>query len=157
MKRAARADSDRRLMRHALALAEQARDANEVPVGAVVTLDGDIIARAHNRTIADCDPTAHAEILALRAAARAIGNHRLSGASLYVTLEPCAMCAAAIAHARIHHLIFGARDEQSGAAGSALNLLESPFLNHHCQITAGVEAARCGELLADFFAARRGG
>ena len=147
---------DRRHMAHALALAEQARDAEEVPVGAVVALGDEIVGRGHNQTITQCDPGAHAEMLAIRDAAHAIGNHRLNGASLYVTLEPCIMCAGAILHARITRLIFGAPDKKSGAAGSALNLLESPFLNHRCKVIGGVEAERCGELLVGFFAERRG-
>lgn len=148
-------ECDRIFMADALALAEQARDAGEVPVGAVVVLDGDIIGRGYNRTIDLRDPCAHAEILAIREAARAVGNHRLTGARLYATLEPCAMCAGAIAHARIAHLVFGARDERFGAAGGALNLLESPYVNHRCAITAGVEADASAALLREFFVGRR--
>lgn len=146
---------DRACMAEALALAQRAFDAGEVPVGAVVALDGDIIGRGYNRSIASRDPSAHAEVLAIRDAARAIGNHRLTGARLYATLEPCVMCAGAIAHARIAHLVFGARDERFGAAGGALNLLESPFVNHRCAITAGVEADACAALLKEFFLDRR--
>lgn len=146
---------DRGFMAHALEMAQLAHSAAEVPVGAVVVLDGKIIGRGFNRPIQCCDPSAHAEMLAIRAAAAAIGNYRLPGASLYVTLEPCVMCAGAIVHARIARLVYGARDPKSGAAGSALNLLESPFLNHRCKVIAGVEAKRCGQLLSAFFAARR--
>ena len=153
-------------MRRALHLAKQAAVADadadaataaatEVPVGAVVVLEDEIIGQGHNQTISLRDPSAHAEMQAIRAAAAAIGNHRLSGAVLYVTLEPCIMCAGAILHARLAKLVYGARDHRFGAAGSALNLLESPFLNHRCQIVAGVEADSCGELLREFFAARR--
>ena len=150
------ADIDRGFMAHALELAHCAQAAAEVPVGAVVVLGDEIIGRGYNQPIHLCDPSAHAEMLAIRAAAAAIGNHRLSGATLYVTLEPCIMCAGAILHARIARLVYGARDPKFGAAGSALNLLESPFSNHRCAVIAGVEAGRCGELLTGFFAARRG-
>ncbi|MDD9856942.1 MAG: tRNA adenosine(34) deaminase TadA [Gammaproteobacteria bacterium] len=150
-------ETDRVCMAAALDMARQARDANEVPVGAVVALDGEIIGRGYNRTVGLCDPGAHAEMLAIRDAARALGNHRLAGACLYVTLEPCVMCAGAIAHARIDRLVFGARDRRFGAAGGALNLLESPFLNHRCQVVAGIEAHQCGALLREFFACRRSG
>ena len=149
--------NDQAYMARALALAQQARDLQEVPVGAVVVRNNTIIGQGFNQTIALRDPSAHAEILALRDAAQTVGNHRLSDASLYVTLEPCIMCAGAMLHARIARLIYGARDEKFGAAGSALNLLESPFLNHTCAITAGLEAQRAGELLKAFFAARRDG
>jgi len=150
-------ETDRARMAAALDMARRARDANEVPVGAVVVLDGDIIGRGHNRTIGLCDPGAHAEMLAIRDAARALGNHRLAGACLYVTLEPCIMCAGAIVHARIARLVFGARDQRFGAAGGALNLLQSPFLNHRCEVVAGIDADQCGALLREFFACRRGG
>lgn len=147
--------ADRAFMTAALALARRAKDAGEVPVGAVVALGGDIIGRGYNRTLAACDPSAHAEVLAIRDAARTVGNHRLSGATLYATLEPCIMCAGAIAHARIARLVFGARDERFGAAGGALNILESPLMNHRCAITAGVEADACAALLKEFFAGKR--
>jgi len=146
---------DRQCMAEALALAQRAFDAGEVPVGAVVALDGDIIGRGYNMSIAARDPSAHAEVLAMRDAARALGNHRLAGACLYVTLEPCVMCAGAAAHARIARLVFGARDERFGAAGGALNLLDSPFVNHRCAITAGVQADACAALLKEFFMIRR--
>jgi len=148
-------DFDRRCMAEALALARQAFDAGEAPVGAVVVLERAIIGRGYNRTISACDPSAHAEVIAIRDAARAIGNHRLTGARLYATLEPCVMCAGAIAHARLARLVFGARDERFGAAGGALNILESPFVNHRCVITAGVEGDACAKLLKEFFVGRR--
>ena len=151
-----RATNDEQYMARALALAKQARDLQEVPVGAVVVRDDKIIGEGFNQTIALPDPSAHAEILALRDAAKTIGNHRLTGASLYVTLEPCIMCAGAMLHARIARLIYATPDEKFGAAGSALNLLESPFLNHTCTITAGINAQHAGELLKEFFAVRRG-
>lgn len=143
-------------MQVALRLAQQARAAAEVPVGAVVTLHDQIIGRGYNQTIGLRDPTAHAEMLAIRQAAAAIGNHRLCHANLYVTLEPCIMCAGAILHARIARLVYAARDPHAGAAGSALNLVESPFLNHQCKVVAGVEESRCSALLKEFFAAKRG-
>ncbi len=142
-------------MENALALARQAQAAAEVPVGAVVVLDGNIIGRGYNQPISRCDPAAHAEILAIRDAARTIGNYRLTNAALYVTLEPCIMCAGAILHARIARLVFAARDPKSGAAGGALNLLESPFLNHQCKVVAGVGAEVAGEMLREFFVGRR--
>lgn len=147
--------SDEIYMRHAIELAKRAQSADEVPVGAVVVLEGEIIGRGHNQNIGQHDPTAHAEIVALREAAQHAGNHRINGATLYVTLEPCIMCAGAMLHARIARLVYGAADEKFGAAGSALNLLESPFSNHRCRITVGVCAAECSALLSDFFAARR--
>ena len=142
-------------MAKAIELARRAQAAGEVPVGAVVVVDGEIIGRGYNQPIGRCDPGAHAEMLAIRDAAKTIGNYRLTGATLYATLEPCIMCAGAILQARIARLVYAARDEKAGAAGGALNLLQSPFLNHQCEITAGVEAQRCGELLTDFFAAKR--
>lgn len=147
---------DREMMAHALELAARARDEGEVPVGAVVARDGEILGRGYNRSIALRDPSAHAEILALRDAAARAGNHRLPGAALYATLEPCVMCAGALLHARIAHLIFAARDPKYGAAGGALDLTDAPFVNHRCKVTAGVEEARARELLAEFFAERRG-
>lgn len=148
--------TDCNYMAQALRLAERARELAEVPVGAVVVLDGEIIGEGYNQTIHAHDPSAHAEIVALRAAATAINNHRLTNASLYVTLEPCVMCAGAILQARIARLVYAARDEKLGAAGSALNIVESPFLNHRCQVVAGVESERASELLKAFFAERRG-
>lgn len=143
-------------MGEALALARGAAARDEVPVGAVVVRDGVVIGRGGNAPIAGSDPTAHAEIAALREAARALGNYRLPGCDLYVTLEPCAMCAGAIFHARIRRVIFGARDPKSGVCGSVLDLFAEPRLNHHATVTADVRAPECGALLSAFFAARRG-
>ena len=148
-------NEDRVHMRAALAEARRGWAAGEVPVGAVVVQNGEIIGRGYNQNIAANDPAAHAEVVALRAAGARLGNYRLPAACLYVSLEPCIMCAGAILHARLRRVIFGARDPQFGAAGSALNLLESEFLNHRCQVIAGVAAEECGALLTDFFAARR--
>ncbi len=145
----------KKFMSRAIELARQAEKNNEIPVGAVVVMGGEILGEGCNYSIGDCDPTAHAEINALRAAAKKSENYRLGGATLYVTLEPCIMCAGAIIHARIATLIFGARDEKSGAAGSAMNLLQSPLLNHQCDIQSGVERERCEKLLSDFFVKRR--
>ena len=141
-----------------LAALEQAREAQvagEVPVGAVVVKDGEIIGVGFNAPISRHDPTAHAEIAALRDAANKLGNYRLPGCELYVTLEPCAMCVGAILHARIARLIYGAADPKTGACGSVINLFAEPRLNHHASLTAGVMAKECGALLREFFAARR--
>ncbi|MDQ2695096.1 MAG: tRNA adenosine(34) deaminase TadA [Pseudomonadota bacterium] len=143
-------------MGRALALARQAGAQGEVPVGAVLVADGEAIGEAGNRPIADHDPTAHAEILALRAAARRRGNYRLPGSTLYVTLEPCPMCAGAIVHARVGRLVYGAPDPRSGAAGTVFNLLQSPALNHRAGVQGGVLADACAQLLRDFFRHRRG-
>jgi tRNA(adenine34) deaminase len=126
-----------------------------VPVGAVVVLDGAVIGEGWNRPIAAADPTAHAEIQALRAAARTLGNYRLGGASLYVTLEPCAMCVGAMFHARIARVVFGARDPKTGSAGSVINLFGESRLNHHATVIGGVLGEESGALLSTFFAARR--
>ena len=137
---------------------EQARAAGvrgEVPVGAVVVLEERIVGAAGNRTIADCDPTAHAEIVALRAAASAVGNYRLTGAALYVTIEPCAMCAGALVQARIARLIYGADDAKGGAVRTCLQVLDAGALNHRVAVTAGVLADESVALLQSFFAARR--
>ena len=137
---------------------EQARAAGvrgEVPVGAVVVLDERIVGAAGNRTIADCDPTGHAEIVALRAAASAVGNYRLTGAALYVTIEPCAMCAGALVQARIARLIYGADDAKGGAVRTCLQVLDAGALNHRIAVTAGVLAEESAALLQSFFAARR--
>jgi tRNA(adenine34) deaminase len=142
-------------MREALALARLARDRGEVPVGAVVVFNGAIIGRGGNRPIQSSDPTAHAEIAALREAARALGNYRLPGCELYVTIEPCAMCAGAIMHARLARLVFGARDPKTGACGSVVDLFAERRLNHHTAVEGDVCAEECGRLLSDFFAARR--
>lgn len=150
-----RAETDDRFMRLALEEARLAAAAGEVPVGAVVVLEGEVLGRAHNASIALADPTAHAEILALREAAAKIGNYRLPGTALYVTLEPCAMCAAALSQARVARLIYGATDPKAGAVVSLLRLLETPGLTHRVAVTAGLRAEECGALLRDFFQTRR--
>jgi tRNA(adenine34) deaminase len=146
---------DERWMGEALALARTAQARGEVPVGAVVVKDGDIVGRGGNAPIAATDPTAHAEIAALRDAGRTLANYRLAGCDLYVTIEPCAMCAGAILHARIGRVVFGARDPKTGACGSVIDLFAEPRLNHHATVTGGVLAAECGGLLSEFFGARR--
>jgi tRNA(adenine34) deaminase len=147
--------SDALFMREAIALAQQAATQQEVPVGAVVVKDGVIIGRGSNAPISLHDPSAHAEMLALRDAAQHIGNYRLVDCALYVTLEPCAMCAGAIQHARIARLVYGASDAKTGACGSVVDLMREPKLNHHTQVTAGLLAEECGQLLSAFFKARR--
>lgn len=142
-------------MLEALGLARQAAEAGEVPVGAVVVKEGAVIGRGYNRPISGRDPTAHAEIIALRSAAERLGNYRLIGCRLYVTLEPCAMCAGAIMHARIAGVVFGAPDPKSGACGSVVNLFAESRLNHHAVVEGGVMAAEAGQLLREFFAGRR--
>jgi tRNA(adenine34) deaminase len=142
-------------MAEALALARGAQARGEVPVGAIVVKDGIVVGRGGNAPVADNDPTAHAEIAALREAGRALGNYRLPGCELYVTLEPCAMCAGAILHARIGRLVYGARDPKTGACGSVIDLFADHRLNHHATVRGGVRADECGKLLSDFFAARR--
>ena len=146
---------DRYWMNLAIGLARQAEQAGEVPIGALVVLDGEVLARGYNTCIADSDPTAHAEIVALRAAARLARNYRLPMATLYVTLEPCAMCAGAIVNARIARVVFGTPDPRAGAAGSTMDVLRHPALNHRAEVVAGVEAAVCADLLVEFFRARR--
>ena len=147
--------TDNDFMQIALKLAQQAAAAGEVPVGAIVVKDGEIIGRGSNAPITTHDPTAHAEIRAMRDAAQYLGNYRLVGCTLYVTLEPCAMCSGAIQHARIAKLIYGASDPKTGACGSVVNLMAEPKLNHHTEISGGVLAAECGALLSSFFSARR--
>ena len=142
-------------MREALSLAHSAECLGEVPVGAVVVRDGEIIGRGFNSPIGESDPTAHAEIAALRDAARAIDNYRLPGCTLYVTLEPCAMCAGAILHARIARVVYGARDPKTGVHGSVVDLFAVDRLNHHTDIVGGILADECGSMLSTFFAARR--
>ena len=142
-------------MREALLLAGKAAAAGEVPVGAVVVKDGEVVGRGHNRPVSSHDPTAHAEVVALRDAAEKMGNYRLGGCELYVTLEPCAMCAGAILHARIERVVYGAADPKSGACGSIVNLFAESRLNHHAVIAGGVLAGDAGKLLQDFFSARR--
>jgi len=147
--------TDEDFMRHALSLARRAQEEGEVPVGAVVVLDERIVGEGWNRPISASDPSAHAEIQAMRAAATARKNYRLIGATLYVTLEPCAMCVGAMFHARIRRVVFGAADPKTGAAGSTVNLFEERRLNHHALVQGGVLAAECGSLLRAFFASRR--
>ncbi|MGQ3889041.1 tRNA adenosine(34) deaminase TadA [Legionella sp. CNM-1927-20] len=147
--------NDEYWMREAYAQALRANNLQEVPVGAIVVVDSRIIAHGYNRTIADNDPCAHAEICALRAAAMNLGNYRLTQATLYVTLEPCVMCAGAMVQARIKRLVFAARDFKAGAAGSVYNLLQGYPLNHQIQIDEGVLEKECSKLLNDFFKARR--
>lgn len=144
-------------MSTALDLARQAAAQGEVPVGALVVRDGEVIGRGFNQPIGRHDPTAHAEIMALRDAASCVGNYRLPSATLYVTLEPCAMCIGAIFHARIARVVFGAHDPKTGAAGSVINLFAETRLNHHAEIVGGVRSEECGTLLSGFFASRRGG
>ena len=148
--------SDENLMRAALEEACAARDAGEVPIGAVAAVRGEIVARGQNRVLRDTDPTAHAEMVAMRAAAQVFGNYRLVDCELLVTLEPCAMCAGAMIHARLGRLVYGAADPKAGAAGSVLEVLNHPKLNHRMAVTAGVLAEECGELLREFFRERRG-
>jgi len=147
--------SDERWMEEALREAQRAAVAGEVPVGAVVVCGERIVGRGGNRNLADNDPTAHAEIVALREAARAVGNHRLPDCEMVVTVEPCAMCAGALIHARLRRLVFGADDPKAGAVRSVLQVLNHPRLNHQMEVTSGVLAARCGELVQSFFAERR--
>ena len=147
--------SDDLYMREALALAGIAEAHGEVPVGAVVVSDGAIIGRGYNQSITSHDPSAHAEIIAMRDAAARIGNYRLTGCELYVTLEPCVMCAGAILHARISRLVFGAADPKTGACGSVVNLFAEASLNHHAAVVPGVLAAECGARLSAFFSQRR--
>lgn len=142
-------------MRQAIVLARRAEATGEVPVGALVVREGQLLGEGWNQPIASHDPTAHAEILALRAAAKGVFDYRLGGATLYVTLEPCPMCAAAIAHARIARLVFGAWDPRQGAAGSAFNLVTSEAMNHRVDAFGGVLSDECGALLRGFFAGRR--
>jgi len=148
---------DEYFMRDALRQAQKAYAADEVPVGAVVVRDGKIIARAHNQVELLKDATAHAEMLALTEAEAAVGDWRLTDCDLYVTKEPCAMCAGAVVHTRIRRVIFGCPDPSSGAAGSMMNLLQMSSLNHRCQITSGVLQKECAEILQDFFRKRREG
>ncbi len=146
---------DQTFMQFALALAHDAAVAGEVPVGAIVVKDGIIIGRGSNAPIGKHDPTAHAEMIAMRDAAQHLGNYRLVGCTLYVTLEPCAMCTGAIQHARVGKLVFGASDPKTGACGSVVNLMNEPRLNHHTEISSGVMAEECGAVLSAFFSARR--
>lgn len=147
--------SDELWMREAMMLAQQAAEQEEVPVGAIVVKDGVIIGRGSNAPIGAHDPSAHAEVLALRDAAKTLGNYRLVDCTLYVTLEPCAMCAGAIQHARIARLVYGAKDPKTGACGSVVDLMSEPKLNHHTQVISDVLGNECGQLLSTFFKQRR--
>ena len=146
---------DARRMGLALEEARRAEAAGEVPVGAVVLLDGRVVGRGHNRVIAASDPTAHAEIVALRDAARAAGNYRLAGAELYTTVEPCPMCCGAALNARIARVVYGATDPKAGAARTLYRLLDDPRLNHRVTVVAGVRSEECGALLSEFFQKKR--
>ena len=147
--------NDEFFMREAISLARSAECLGEVPVGAVIVCQGEIVGRGFNSPIGESDPTAHAEIAALRDAGRRLGNYRLPECELFVTLEPCAMCAGAILHARIARVIYGARDLKTGVHGSVIDLFSVERLNHHTEVLGGVLAEECGRLLSDFFAARR--
>ena len=146
---------DIKFMREALTLAQAAWQAGEVPVGAVIVKNGEIVGRGYNCPITSADPTAHAEVRALRDAATRLDNYRLLDCTLYVTLEPCMMCTGAMFHARIARIVYGAKDPKTGVAGSVLNLYEEPRLNHHAEIVGGVLAEECGAMLSEFFAERR--
>src|SRR5262245_15922386 len=148
-------DFDAQWMELALDEARNGDRAGEVPVGAIIVVDGSVITRAFNQPISTSDPTAHAEMVALREAARVVGNYRLSAATMYCTLEPCMMCAGAMIHARIARLVFGALDPKAGSAGSIYNVLTDPRLNHRVQVVPGVCQAECSALLRDFFSRRR--
>ncbi|HXE80088.1 MAG TPA: tRNA adenosine(34) deaminase TadA [Vicinamibacterales bacterium] len=148
--------ADEALMHEALVEARRAEEAGEVPVGAVVVLDGEIVGRGFNRPIGTVDPTAHAEVVALREAAARVGNYRLTGAELYVTVEPCLMCVGAAIHARVGRVIYGAPEPRAGALGSAIDALAVPGLNHRFEVTSGILATECGALIQEFFRARRG-
>jgi tRNA(adenine34) deaminase len=148
-------DLDERYMRRAIELAREAELAGEVPVGALIVRNGEILAEGFNRPISTHDPTAHAEMVALRAAAARIDNYRLTGTTLYVTLEPCAMCAGAMVHARVQRLVYAAPDPRAGACGSVFNVVQNPALNHRLEVTPGVLADECAQLLRSFFVARR--
>jgi len=148
-------EPDELWMEEALRAAQRAQEAGEVPVGAVVVCEGRVIGRGWNRNLGDCDPTAHAEIVALREAAAAVGNHRLANCDLFATIEPCPMCAGALVHARIKRLVYGADDPKAGAVQSVMQVLNHPRLNHRVEVRAGVLAGRCAELLQMFFKSRR--
>jgi len=147
--------TDHEIMELAIEEAFQASHEGEVPVGAVLISEGEVVARNHNRSVALRDPTAHAEILVLREGASLLGNYRLNGCELYVTIEPCPMCAGAIVHSRLRRLIFGARDEKGGGVKSLYRLLDDPRLNHQVPVTEGILAERCQEIMQAFFNARR--
>jgi tRNA(adenine34) deaminase len=148
-------ESDLEFMRAALAEARLGAERGEVPIGAVLVHEGNIVAQAHNRTLTDNDPTAHAEMVAIRAAAQTIGNHRLNGTSLYVTVEPCAMCAGAMIQARVAKLIYGCAEQKGGAVRTCFQILDHPAVNHRVEIISGVLAEECAAVMQDFFAQRR--
>lgn len=148
-------DSDQKWMQYALKLAAKAASLGEVPVGAVLVKDGELVSEGWNQPIAGNDPTAHAEIIAIRNAAQKMANYRLPDTTLYVTIEPCSMCAGAIVHARISRVVFGAPEPRSGAAGSVINLLQNKQFNHQVELTPGVLAGECAQVLKDFFRERR--
>ena len=148
--------NDELWMEEALRAAQRALEADEVPVGAVVVCNGTIVGRGWNRNLTDSDPTAHAEIVALREAGKNVGNHRLGECELFVTIEPCAMCAGAMVHARLRRLVYGADDPKAGAVRSVMQVLNQPRLNHQMEVRAGVLAGRCAEVLQSFFRERRG-
>lgn len=146
---------DQLFMRHAMALAKKAEDINEIPVGAVVVADGEIIGEGYNQSIALNDPSAHAEMLAIREAGKVLANYRMLDCTLYVTLEPCPMCAGLLVHSRIKRIVYAAKDEKTGAAGSVFNLVNSDKLNHSIDITSGILAQECSTMLSAFFKRRR--
>jgi tRNA(adenine34) deaminase len=147
---------DEQMMRLAIAEAYAAQESGEVPVGAIVVYNNEVIGRGQNRVLRDSDPTAHAEIVALRQAGLSLSNYRLTDCTLYVTLEPCAMCAGAILHARIGRLVYAADDPKAGACGSVLSVMNHPQLNHKVEVAPGILAEECGPMLSNFFLARRG-
>jgi tRNA(adenine34) deaminase len=149
------AELDRQFMQQALDQAKLAAAAGEVPVGAVLVRDGQVISTGFNRPITNSDPSAHAEMMALRAAAQSESNYRLPGTTLYVTLEPCTMCAGAMLHARVGRVVFGAPDPKTGAAGSVLNVFSEKQINHQTQVEGGIMSEECGQVLRDFFKGRR--
>lgn len=149
------AELDRQFMQQALEQAQLAAMAGEVPVGAVLVRDGQVISKGFNQPISNSDPSAHAEMMAMRAAAQDEANYRLPGTTLYVTLEPCTMCAGAMLHARVGRVVFGAADPKTGAAGSVLNIFSEKQINHQTQVEGGIMSAECGQVLRDFFKERR--
>lgn len=146
---------DEAWMRRALALARQAESVGEVPVGAVLVRAGEVVGEGFNQPIGQCDPTAHAEVVALRAAAKQLGNYRLPDTTLYVTVEPCAMCAGSLMHARVKRLVYGTREPRAGVVESRLTLLSEPFFNHGIDVQGGVLAEECAHMISDFFARKR--
>lgn len=148
--------TDAEYMQLAIEQAHEAEAAGEVPIGAVIVRDGEVVAAAHNRNILEFDPSAHAEIACLREAGKVFENHRLTGCTMFVTVEPCVMCAGALIHARIARLVFGTRDPKAGAIRSIMQVLDHPALNHRVEVTEGVLADECSSLLKEFFASRRG-